>query len=122
MKKKHTWRDPYYVTIDVAEELSAHARGQIYVLAREKKIASTNIDPHGQIYSTVFSLRDLLIYERDQNCRGQESVVGILESLKPLVYTSGKRSNELTNRWRGKGTAKRLENQKSIYRSEKKRE
>ena len=110
------WENPYYVPVAVAVKLSAHKRGHIYMMARNKLIGSIFLDETKHVRSLVVSLRDILILERDKNRRGQQSVVAVLESLVPTVYLDSGESHKVLNPWRDLGVRGRLRRKPSIHR------
>ncbi len=111
------WENPYYVPVAVAVKLSAHKRGHVFMMAREKLISSIFINDKQHVQSLVVSLRDILILERNKNRRGQQSVIAILESLIPVVYLPGEESDKILNPWRDLGVRGRLRRE-SIHRQE----
>lgn len=113
------WNNPYFVPVSVAVRMSAHKRGHIFLMAREKDISSVNINEDGRGRVLVVSLRDILIHERDMNRRGQQSVVELLDSLVPTVYLDSEESQRVLNPWRDRGVLGRLRKKKqSIDRRE----
>ena len=113
------WDNPYYVPVSVAVRMSAHKRGHIFLMAREKQIGSIFINDKQHVQSLAVSLRDILILERNKNRRGQQSVIAILESLIPVVYLDSEESDKILNPWRDRGVLGRLrKKQQSIDRQE----